>query len=385
MVRDDQRLAVVALTRGGIEIADRIRRARPHAELFCPEPIAPDNRDVHRFAGRLHDLIPHLLAHYDGLICVMALGIVVRLIAPLARGKIGDPAVVVVDETGRFAISVLSGHSGGANQLARGVAEILGAIPVITTASDARGLPAVDLIGREFGWVIEQAECLAEVASAVVNGHAVAVYQDAGEPDWWQLFGAWPEHFHRVDGWPGDAARFAAALVISDRLHEGPAQAWAGRLVIYRPRTLHVGIGCRRGTSLEEIEEVFQSTFRQHRLAPASVASVATAWLKRDEPAVIEFARRLAVPLQVFTADELQAVGTPPNPSARVRSKIGLVGVAEPAAMLAARTCQLTVPKQTGRSVTLAVARIQDSLSEPLLTRATVDPYATGSASAGSP
>jgi cobalt-precorrin 5A hydrolase len=269
--------------------------------------------------------------------------------------------VVVVDEAGRFAVSVLGGHQAGANELARRVAKILKATPVITTASESLGLPAVDLIGHELGWKIERSQNLTRVAAAVVNGRPVAVYQDAGHTDWWQRFGPWPEHFQRI-GDPDEVRDgFAAALVISDRAV--PPQRFSRKCpcVIFRPPTLHVGVGCRRGVDVREVQRLFDQVMRRFQLAPGSVATMSTAWIKKSEPALLEFSRRLGVGLGSFSRERLLAAGPLPTPSERVFSKIGLHGVAEPSAMLAAGTSELVVPKQASKSVTIAVAREKPS------------------------
>src|SRR5262249_7464982 len=150
------------------------------------------------------------------LVCVMALGIVVRILGPLARDKYNDPPVIVVDEAGQFAISVLGGHLGGANALAREVARAIGALPGVTDARESLGLPAVDLIGRDLGWKIEQTANLTQVAAAMVRGANIGVYQDAGRDDWWKVFGEWPSTFQRIKSWP-PIGHWAGLLVISDR------------------------------------------------------------------------------------------------------------------------------------------------------------------------
>lgn len=334
--------AIVALTPRGLELGRRLAGALGRGDVLPGFPGLRDTLRRHFEAGR-------------PLVCVMALGIVVRLLGPAARDKKTEPAVVVVDEAGRFAVSVLGGHRGGANALADEVARALGATPVVTTASEALGLPAVDLVGRRRGWRIEDGSRLTEVAAAVVSGAPVAVYQDAGSRDWWQEFGPWPAHFHPTDTWPD--GRWAAALVISDRIGpELPCPA-----VVYRPPSLVAGVGCRRGVPCAEIEALFREVCAAHGLAPLSLDAVATASLKADEPGLVEFAARQGVPLRTFSLEELAAVAPLPTPSERVRSKIGVAGVAEPAAMLAAGTTSLVVPKQRGRRVTLALARRADA------------------------
>jgi cobalt-precorrin 5A hydrolase len=287
----------------------------------------------------------------------MSLGIVVRIAGPLAVDKRSDPAVVVVDDAGRFAVSVMGGHGAAANDMAKAVAATLGAMPVITTASDSWLYPAPDLIGREFGWKIERAENLTRVAAAIVRGQTTAIYQDAGSPDWWLPFGPLPDHMTRVSTWD-EVERLvpAALLVISDRI--SPADPLPNSTVVYRPPTLVVGIGCKRGTSLHAIDEFVATTFAERGLSLDSLAGVATVTLKSDEPGLIEFARARALPLIAFSPEELDGQPGIVTPSERVRNKIGIAAVAEPAALRAAGAPTLLVPKQVGPGMTLAVARI---------------------------
>jgi cobalt-precorrin 5A hydrolase len=286
------------------------------------------------------------------MVCIMALGIVVRVLGPLALNKETNPAVVVVDEAGQFAISVLGGHAGGANELARQVAKAIGAMPVITTASDALDLPTVDLIGHEWGWKIEGQENLTKVAAAIVRGEPVGVYQTAGREDWWTVFGDWPPTFQRLES-PTEGS-WAAVLVISDR-------SLAGNLpyptVIFRPPSLVLGVGCRRGVPCLEIETLFEYLCRTREFSPLSLGVVATASLKAEEPGLVEFAARQGVPLVSFSIVELGRVADLPTPSEKVRAKLGIAGVAEPAALLAAGAKELLLPKCRGGRVTMALAR----------------------------
>ncbi len=333
-------LAIVALTPNGLDLGRRLALALGQGEVLAA-------------AGNARSRIEELFRAGRPLVCIMALGIVVRILGPLARRKESDPPVVVVDEAGRFAISVLGGHSGGANELARQTAAALGATPVITTASDGLGLPAVDLIGREWGWKIERRDQLTTVAAAVVRGERIGVYQEAGRRDWWQVFGAWPANFEWLPSWPPSVG-WAGLLVITDRLLSGLDQV---PTVVYRPPSLVLGVGCRRGVPCDEIEELLQHICAAHHFAAESLGLAATAVLKADEPGLVEFAGRHGVPLQSFRLEELAAVANLPTPSERVRQKIGIMGVAEPAAMLAAGTEHLLMNKYRGQRVTLAVAR----------------------------
>lgn len=337
-------LAIVALTPRGQELGRRLAQSLGHGDVLL---ISEDAR------MRLQELFQA----GRPMVCIMALGIVVRLLGPIARNKESEPAVVVVDETGQFAVSVLGGHAAGTNELTKQVAKALGAVPVITTASDVLGLPPVDLIGQDWGWKIEQREDLTKVAAAVVRGERIGVFQMAGRTDWWRGFGEWPATFQRIKSWP-PLGYWAGLLVICDHYLPGSDLY---PTVIYRPPSLVLGVGCRRGVPFTEIEAMFQYVCRTRGFAPLSLGLVATASLKANEPGLIEFANQHGVSLRSFSLEELATVTDLPTPSEKVRTKIGVAGVAEPAAMLAAKTEYLLMPKYRGARITMALARRKDA------------------------
>lgn len=363
---------ILILSQSGLDLARRLRDARPEGALiFGPScvvgrcggqggegPTFPtDEPGVFGWVGPLRTVFPRFWEEFDAIVAVMAVGIVVRLAGPLAGDKRRDPAVVAVDDAGRFAVSVLGGHGAGANDLAREVAGVLGALPVITTASEAHGVPAVDQIGRDLGWTLERVENLTRVAAAVVRREPVAVWQDAGASDWWRRFGPWPAHFTRLrDRDDLDAIEPGAVLVISDLAwHDGRRPS--DRTLVYRPPTLVAGVGCKRGTTREAIDAWAVAVFEAHGLAIGSLAAVATVTLKLDEPGLVAFAAGRGVPLAAFPAEQLADQPGIETPSERVRSRVGIAAVAEPAALRAAGASRLLVPKQKGPGVTLAVAR----------------------------
>jgi cobalt-precorrin 5A hydrolase len=241
--------AVVSITKHGIALAAKVVAALPGAQLFAPEKFRAEAAAAapgatHCYEGKVGDQIPALFAAFDGIVAIVSLGAVVRLIAPHLQNKESDPAVVVIDEAGRFSIPVLSGHLGGANALAGHLATALGAEAVLTTASDARQTIGVDLLGRELGWTFEAThEELVRVSAAMVNDEAVALVQEAGSPNWW---------FNHANGRTGplpanvalfekleeiDVDRYAAVLWISDQTMPADyAARLAGRQVTYRPK-----------------------------------------------------------------------------------------------------------------------------------------------------
>ncbi|WP_415036034.1 cobalamin biosynthesis central domain-containing protein [Azonexus sp.] len=242
------KVAVLAITKHGLAQAARILAAQPEARLFCPDKFASalaafPSKLCQVYSGKTAAQVPALLAGFDALICVVSIGAVVRLIAPHLGDKASDPAVLVVDEAGQFVIPVLSGHQGGANQLAGQLAAALGATPVLTTASDVRQTLAVDLLGREWGWRIEASPAaLVHASAAMVNEETVALVQEAGESDWWSAHangrsGPLPanlRHFATLEDVP--LAEVAAVLWISRRpLPAELTGALAGRCIVYRP------------------------------------------------------------------------------------------------------------------------------------------------------
>lgn len=242
------RIAVVSITKHGIALAGKAIAALPGAQLFCPEKFRAEAEAaapgaVNCYEGKVGDQVPALFAAFDGIIAIVSLGAVVRLIAPHLGKKETDPAVIVVDEAGKFVIPMLSGHLGGANALSGHLATALGATPVLTTASDARQTLAVDLLGRELGWTFEAShDEIVRCSAAVVNDEAVALVQEAGSEDWWVnhangrsgALAANIQCFDRLEA--VDIDRFAAVLWIAER--EMPADLvlrLAGKRVVYRP------------------------------------------------------------------------------------------------------------------------------------------------------
>ncbi|MCA1664163.1 MAG: cobalamin biosynthesis protein, partial [Myxococcales bacterium] len=233
----------------------------------------------------------------------------------------------------------------------------LGATPVITTASDVRGTLTVDILGRELGWRLDDPDRnVTRGCAAVVNEAPVAFVQECGEPDFWGPLPANVSYFTSID--EVDAAKFEILLIATDReLRETHRAHWQ-EAVVYRPKSLVLGIGCDKLTPPALVARGVRAILAKHNLALASVAKIATIDLKRDEPALVE----LGWPMVTFSAAELDTVAMP-TPSVMVKKHVGTRGVAEPAAMLAGG--ELVVPKQVyteegaGRSMTLAVSRIQ--------------------------
>ena len=236
------RVVLVAITRHGAQQTAGLARQLPEASVCVADKFAPLMaglpNPVRAYAGAFRDEIAALFADFDQVVFFVSLGAVVRLIAPHLKSKDEDPGVLVVDDAAQFVIPVLSGHVGGANAMAEQVAALLGATPVLTTASDVGKTIAVDILGRELGWKVEAPKInITRVSAHVVNGEPVAVVQEAGSADWWTRPTPLPANIHRFARFDEvDLARFKAVLWITQA--EVSAERWsalAERLVVYRP------------------------------------------------------------------------------------------------------------------------------------------------------
>jgi len=364
--------AIVAISRRGAVLGARVRDALgDDTALYVERRFADDANGAVAFYLPVRPLVGRLFGEYENLVLMMPVGAAVRLLAAQIGDKHTDAAVVCVDDGGRFAVSLLSGHVGGADALAERVADAIGATAVVTSASHVLGTLAVDLLGREYGWRIEaSSEMVTRASAAVVNGEPVGVYQDAGEGDWWpnweNLGKPLPPNLNICATAEG-MAEYPNVLLISDRtdVSDRVTALEPETLVVYRPRSLVVGIGSRRGVGIEELEKLLHRTFAAFDLSINAIKCIATAELKRDEAAMGLLAERLGVAVRYFEAAELNSM---PGPSGASESQrlLGIVGVAEPAALLASRG-EIVVPKVRSAAATLAVARIIDPHPSPLL------------------
>jgi len=363
--RDPERTAVIALTRNGARMARRLAgEFERDVTLFLDRRFLQDGDDAVAFDLPLRPVVERAFAEYSNLVLFLSVGAAIRLLAPSLESKQADPAVVCVDDAGSFCVSLISGHVGGADKLAEEAARLLGATAVITSASHASGTLAVDLLGREFGWrLAADSNAVTRASAAVINGMPVGVWQGAGEPDWWPHDTPLPEN---ITVYPAlrdlAASACAAALIVTDRLDPLDTLLADKHTVVYRPKSLVAGMGCRRGVPVEELESFLAETFLAHGLALECLAGIATAEIKRGEPGLEQLAKRHGVPLTFFGAEDLNRVFET-NPDAitskseRARSLVGVWGVAEPSALLTAGAKDLLVTRKNTSRATIAVAR----------------------------
>jgi len=261
-------IAIVAITRKGVALGQRLKRLLPGSHLYLPEKLAVELKlDEYPFSSPIKEVVREVFSRYRYLVLIMAVGIAVRLVASEIRDKHKDPGVVVVDDAGSFSVSLLSGHEGGANQLAREIASLIGANAVVTTASEV------------------------------------------------------------------------------------------SETIIYRPKSLVIGIGCNRGTGCTEIEAAVSRVFLEHALSIKSIRNIATITLKKNEAGLLHFARKYRLPIEYFDKETLRSLKSP-SPSLQVLRHVGTPAVCESAALLSSGSNSLIVTKVScNRTVTIAVAR----------------------------
>ncbi|MFE1309386.1 precorrin-3B C(17)-methyltransferase [Streptomyces sp. NPDC058755] len=295
-------IGLISATAAGAAARDRLAAAWPDRTRVYDGPVG--------------EAVRAAFAECEQLVCFLATGATVRLLAPLLGDKAADPGVVCVDEGGRFAVSLVGGHGGGANELAREVGALLGAEPVVTTATDAVGLPGLDTLGFPFEGSV------ATVSRALLDGEPVAL--EAEVP--------WP-----LPPLP-TSPQGSYTVRLTDRAVE-PGE----REVLLRPPSLVVGVGASKGAPVEEVLGLVEDVLREAGLSPKSVAELATVDAKSEEPGIIAAAERLGVPLVTYPAEELAAVRVP-NPSNAPLAAVGTPSVAEAAALV--RGGELLVPKR---------------------------------------
>jgi len=280
----------------------------------------------------------------ESFIFIMAAGIVVRTIGPLIKDKRSDPAVIVLDENGRYAVSLLSGHLGGANVRAREIADFLKGESVITTASDINGFTSIDLWARDNDLVVEDWKLLPHTGTLLINKGSLNVYSD--------IEITLPDEFVKV-----------ADPAVADLLITHTKFSSANPGLYLTPKNLIVGIGCNSGTTAGEIEAAVRNVLDKYNFSFSSVRSIATIDLKAEEPGIKVFVKKCSFGLLSFRSEELNTVtGVAWSDAAfkATRAK----AVAEPAALLATGAKILLVPKQKVGNVTVAVAEIKRGVKE---------------------
>jgi precorrin-4 C11-methyltransferase len=352
--KKNDKIALWAITPEGALLALKIAESLPDARLQLSADLNINDIPASYFE-RLSDAIASDFHAYTGHVFIMSTGIVVRLIASCIRNKTTDPAVVVVDEIGRHVVSLVSGHLGGANSLAIKVAGLIGAEPVITTATDVNQTPAIDVLAKQHNLFIENPEAIKNINMAFITGKKFYLH------DPYKLLrdSICPSHIFTAhiltDFKKGQITgnEDIHSVFIDDALAD-----LSKKVLILRPGSLVAGIGCNRNTTVKEIKEFLEKVLEESKLAISSLISIATINLKADELGLIAFAEELKLPISFYDKEELNRADGIKSPSDMVEKHTGVKSVCEAAAILASKNGKLIVPKHSTQNVTVAIARI---------------------------
>ncbi|MCS6827712.1 MAG: precorrin-4 C(11)-methyltransferase [Caldilinea sp.] len=352
----------IAVTRRGAALAQRLAMqlqgaaALPERLHVLPLPAALST-PVHHYADSTLAEVRRRWQERRPLVLIMATGIAVRAVAPLLGEKQNDPAVLCLDEQGRFVVPLLGGHQADANRLARQIAAITGGTAVITTASDGQGKPALDRLAQNLGWRIDPESALTHTMACLVNDERIGLWIDPRTPVAeaerlrQQLSGcANIEEISELEALK--APDYAAGVVATCGLIDVQV---AAKSLTYRPLTLVVGIGCRKGATAEALQQALLTAFQEVGLSLHSLAALATVELKANEPGLRQLAEILQTPLHVLSTARLQRLDPTTFSASAAQEKFGLPGVAEPCAVLAAGG-PLVAPKRTFEQCTVAIA-----------------------------
>lgn len=336
------RTAVISFTEKGRllsqKIADFLNETNT-AERFCFHTHTDEKSqgfdDVYALAAKLFNAC-------DAIVFVCASGIAVRAIAPHIKSKASDPAVIVIDDCGKFVIPLLSGHIGGANRLAQLIAENIGAVPVITTATDVGGRFSPDSFAKANGLVITDLGVSKKIASAVLDGEKIGLQSE------YPCENIPPEI--SID----KACKIGIYIGIDD------AKKPFETTLFLPPKNIVVGIGCKRGTSCEMIEAHVTACFESAKISEERLCAAATIDIKSDEKGLLEFCRKRKIRLLTYSAEELMSVNGDFKSSDFVLKTTGTDNVCERS--VARSGAKLILPKTAENGVTAALGELPVSI-----------------------
>jgi len=334
---------VFSYTRKGAQLSLQVKRALEfigyETQIYTSEKFVEVNPLLKKSAGCIKDA-GQAFAENKVIIYIGSCGIAVRAIAPHVVSKITDPAVISIDEGGNFVIPLLAGHIGGANNIARKLAAAITAQAIITTATDINGLFAVDEWAVRNNYHIGSMFAAKEFSSALVDG------KEIGVKSMYQLTGSLPKGLTLQDG--GEIG-----LLIGCDEHE---KAFSTTLNII-PKTFTLGIGCRRNTPIETIEELIMPQLKLMKISMHAIKEICSVDLKKDEQGLLAFAAKYKLPLRFFSAEELAGQEGNFTASNLVLRVVGVDNVCERSAVAASQG-KIILPKISKNGVTMALAQI---------------------------
>ncbi|WP_270505682.1 cobalt-precorrin 5A hydrolase [Paraclostridium sordellii] len=349
----ENKIAFISVTKNGKELAFKIKELLNEGDIFITEKLfneSLDNEKCKVINGRLGNLTKDLMEKYEVLIFIMATGIVVRSIASHIKNKFEDPAILVIDEKGLNVISLLSGHIGGANEMTNYISSLIGANPVITTATDVNGKSSLDMIAKRLNAYIDNfRENVKDVNYSLVNNKDLGIYIDGNYRVDTRGFITIKNinEFHRLNNL--DKIIYITNKNVTD-INDS-------RIIKVIPRDIVIGIGCRRNTPYEEIQKALDDLLYKYNIDKKSILKIGSVEVKKDEIGIIELARTLNVDFEIISLEEIKKVEDKFEKSEFVKKSIGVYSVAEPVAYLLSNK-NLIVKKHKYKGITFSIGRL---------------------------
>ena len=346
-----ENVSVLAITKNGVNIGGKLKELFPNWNIFAPSKLSNENNSITWYSEPTSDKIIELFKNSNALICLFSLGAVIRLIAPHLKDKKTDPAVIVIDDKMTFVISVLSGHIGGANELTQEISEKLNALPVITTAADVNKTIVVDLVGRQFGWKIDDETTVTKISAHMVNSEPIGVFQQTGNTKWYKEL---PKNVTIYDNLEElKKSNSKAHLIISDAIIDNEL---AQESVIYRPQSLVIGIGLHWDTTKDTIREGIEDCLEKFNLSSKCIAKLVSIKKPEDVQGLIDLGKEMKIPVEYVDREELAEIITP-NPSSTVKAFEGTASVSEAAAIKVSNGKLIVEKQKFPPNLTIAIAR----------------------------
>lgn len=369
MILSRKPYAIYVITKHGLKTGIELFYSIGEAELFVSPKFISEAPEGSKLLNLpMEPTLRETFTEYDCHIFVISVGAVVRMISPLLVSKKTDPAVLCIDDQAKFTVCLLSGHVGRGNFFTQRISDLLGNIPVITTASDVSGTLTVDILGRELGWSLEDHDRnVTKACAAVVNETKVLFVQETGEPNFWPLEKDLPkgvEYSLNLENVVPE--NYEIILIASDRtdIKTKTPEVYSNS-VIYRPKSLILGLGCDKGIPIEVVENGILKVLKEYDLSLESVKGIASVDAKKEEPAFLEISQKYGWEFITFSPEKLDHVEGISEISKAASEYVGTRSVSEAAALLLSGSDRLLVTKQKyketegGKNLTVAIARIQ--------------------------
>ncbi|GKX31279.1 cobalamin biosynthesis protein CbiG [Vallitalea longa] len=346
------KVALITLTRGGLDLAMNLREY-DDIDIYTHKENESEYAELIKLP--LRDNIKKLMDDYDMLIFIMATGIVVRLIAPHIKHKSVDPGVIVIDEHGKYVISLLSGHLGGANDYTTRIADFLDANAVITTSSDVNNTLAVDTLAMKLGCYIDDFNDAKDVTAHIVNGENIGIISNI------EISIDLPKNFIRIDedniSHSIEKHNIKGLIVIEGNIIKADCQV----SYLYK-RNITLGIGCKRGKTKEQITKELLMVLEDLKMNINRISRISTVEVKKDEKGIIELARSLKVPMDIVTLDEIREVQYLFHGSDFVERTIGVTCVSEPCGYLSSNRGECILNKVKANGITISLWKNKEEI-----------------------